>query len=461
MAKVLGPALSLSASGSIKKKITFQKTPSGHKVYFDRSRRGIISAVQSARRVLFGSCIAQWKALTSGQKERWEQSTKHLPMNGYNYFMKECLAVQVAPVVLWPYRIKVTVLATKVDADLTDYPVYVDLSNLPAGFHSHVNQTDARDIRVTTSDGETEVPREVVSYMSATDTGELHFKGTVANAMDTIFYVYYGNPNASEPALDAVNGAEKVWDSKYKLVAHLKDATPSTIVDSTSNHADGSKKGANEPIEGTGKIGKGQSFDGIHDFIEIPDNANFDIQTDESVTIEAWVNIINKGLSGGDNYQYFIGKPHAPDQSYGWYMYTEVNGYLRFLLKDDGGIQVYVTDNLSLWGKGLVSVVATRNVTDDKLHLYVNGLEAIAAVTDTTTQAVTPTGGLDMGFLSQPVPSMVRFVKGVMDELRFSKSTSGPRVDGYISTTYNNQSSPSTFYVIGGEEAAGPVNFNP
>ena len=56
----------------------------------------------------------------------------------------------------WPYRVKVTTLAVKVDADLVAFPVYVDLNGLPAGFHSNVNQTDARDIRVTTSDGTTE-----------------------------------------------------------------------------------------------------------------------------------------------------------------------------------------------------------------------------------------------------------------------------------------------------------------
>jgi len=78
----------------------------------------------------------------------------------------------------WLRRVKVTILASKVDGDLTDYPVYVDLSKLPSDFHTYCNQTDARDIRVTKQDGVTELPREVVFYDSATDTGELHFKYT-------------------------------------------------------------------------------------------------------------------------------------------------------------------------------------------------------------------------------------------------------------------------------------------
>ena len=72
----------------------------------------------------------------------------------------------------WPYRVSVTVPSTSVSSDLTDYPVYLDLSLLPAGFHANCNQTDARDIRITKSDGTTRVPVEIVSYTAASDTGE-------------------------------------------------------------------------------------------------------------------------------------------------------------------------------------------------------------------------------------------------------------------------------------------------
>ena len=57
----------------------------------------------------------------------------------------------------WLYRIKLTIQASKVDADLTDYPIYVDLSNLPSDFHNNV-KSDGGDIRVTKADGVTELP---------------------------------------------------------------------------------------------------------------------------------------------------------------------------------------------------------------------------------------------------------------------------------------------------------------
>lgn len=75
----------------------------------------------------------------------------------------------------WTYRVSVTVQSSQVDADLTDFPVYVDLSDLPAGFHTNV-KSDGGDIRVTKSDGTTEVAREVVFYNATDDTGELRRK---------------------------------------------------------------------------------------------------------------------------------------------------------------------------------------------------------------------------------------------------------------------------------------------
>ena len=93
----------------------------------------------------------------------------------------------------WGFRVKVTVQNAQVPADATDFPVYVSLSGLPGGFHEHVNQTDARDIRVTKADGTTEIPREVVFYDSSLDTGELHVQGDLLGASDVDFYLYYGN----------------------------------------------------------------------------------------------------------------------------------------------------------------------------------------------------------------------------------------------------------------------------
>jgi hypothetical protein len=73
------------------------------------------------------------------------------------------------------------------------------------------------------------------------------------------------------------------------MVQHLIDYDTSHIKDSTSNNNNGTKKGANEPIEADGKIAKGQSFDGSNDYINC-EAINF-IGADKKFTVEAWVNV--------------------------------------------------------------------------------------------------------------------------------------------------------------------------
>ena len=81
---------------------------------------------------------------------------------------------------------------------------------------------------------------------------------------------------------------ENVWDSNYKSVHHMNDATTSTILDSTSNY-DGVKKAANEPVEATGKVGQGQDFDG-DEYID----TGILINTDNDFTISGITKVTDK-----------------------------------------------------------------------------------------------------------------------------------------------------------------------
>ena len=77
----------------------------------------------------------------------------------------------------WDHRVEVVIQASKVDANLTDYPVFVDLSDLPAGFFASV-QSGGGDIRVTQSDGVTQQAREIVVINTGSSTGIAHFKAS-------------------------------------------------------------------------------------------------------------------------------------------------------------------------------------------------------------------------------------------------------------------------------------------
>src|SRR5690606_38973349 len=151
---------------------------------------------------------------------------------------------------------------------------YVDLSDLPSEFWTNV-QSDCDDVRITTSDETTEVPREIVSCDGDTDTGELHFKApSLANATDTTFYIYYGNSSATDYATDATYGAENVWSNGYAGVWHLEEdpgGTAPQIVDSTGNGNDGTSEGEMGSDDLTeGQVAKALDFDGSDDYINVP-----------------------------------------------------------------------------------------------------------------------------------------------------------------------------------------------
>lgn len=114
------------------------------------------------------------------------------------------------------YYVEITIASGEVASDLTDYPVYVDLSGMPAGFWSHVN-SDGGDIRVMATDGTTSIPMDLVWIDYDAQEGSLFFKRTVASGSDTVVRVYYGATGLDRlPATDTY-GRNAVW-SDYDVV---------------------------------------------------------------------------------------------------------------------------------------------------------------------------------------------------------------------------------------------------
>ena len=172
-------------------------------------------------------------------------------------------------------RIRCVIPASKVDGDLTNFPVLISLSS-SSGIGSEdltyvFDENGGEDLKVavTTSDGVTQCPVEVVSWDSGGETAELWTKlPSISSTVDTVFYFYFDDNIADNSSYVGVTGsaiAETVWDANFKLVCHMEDnPDTSSVMDSTSNDNDGAKKAANEPVEVTGKIGKAQDFDGTH-----------------------------------------------------------------------------------------------------------------------------------------------------------------------------------------------------
>ena len=232
----------------------------------------------------------------------------------------------------WDKRIKLIVDQTKIDtANLTWIPVTVFLTST-AGEEVFVElTTDAEYLKVafTKADGTTELKGEMELFDVSEELGIFHVSGdgwVITHDADTDFYMYYDKDHADNTdnigAINTAAGAA-VWDGNFKLVTHMVDATTSTVLDSTSNNNDGTKLGANEPIEATAKVGQGQDFDGVDDYISVTDSASLDITT--AITFECLVNFDAVNI-----YQEILTKRDydIPDMSYGFR--TDNNGLLSF-----------------------------------------------------------------------------------------------------------------------------------
>ena len=125
----------------------------------------------------------------------------------------------------WDYRVSITIQNSQVDSTLTDFPVYVDLADMPAGFFTHAKAggVDIRVSKTTLIGGESELAREVVFATLGSSIGELHFKADFLNSSaDTTFFLYYGNSSYVEYVDTAEFGRNNVWSDRV-LVHHLNN----------------------------------------------------------------------------------------------------------------------------------------------------------------------------------------------------------------------------------------------
>jgi hypothetical protein len=287
-----------------------------------------------------------------------------------------------------------------------------------------------------------------VFYDSASDTGELHFKGNVDGDTDTDFYIYYGNASATEPARDATYGLENVWNSNYKGVWHLQEAVnvdTDGYKDSTSNdnHGTGSSMAITAPA---GKLaGKGQAFDGVVDYIEAVENGSLNVGGE--LTLSFWFDV--DGLGGDTVFQRAVSKGQSTttDGGYGVFVSDTSNPIdigLRFI--DSGNTSRDARDTaVTNYNDGAYHAVhATYSDAGDVAKLYVDKVEeASTAITGSLTVRTT----VDPLRIGDAVD--IRHFNGKIDEVRVLATALAAT---WISTEHNNQLDTSTFFTIGAQE---------
>jgi biopolymer transport protein ExbB len=177
----------------------------------------------------------------------------------------------------WTFRRKVTLTPADLDEALTNVPVLVRLDETRIDAASM--QPAAEDLRFVASDHTTPLSYEIERW-NAEDTSFVWIAlPTIppAGSEPVEIWMYYGN----EAAADA-QSPEIVWADAFISVHHLDDHT-----DSTGSGHEGF--GDHPPTPAAGQIGRGGRFNGIEDYLELPNESDFALST--AVTVEAWLRV--------------------------------------------------------------------------------------------------------------------------------------------------------------------------
>jgi MSHA biogenesis protein MshQ len=341
----------------------------------------------------------------------------------------------------WSYRKRITVAASAVVEDLTQFPLSIVLDN-DAAIFAHA-RSDGHDLRFTLGDGRTTVPFDVelfdpaAGYLDAWVTPAM-----VSATSDTTLYVYYGNLSAA-----AAEDEAGTYGNAFRAVWHMSEvpAVAATLLDTTpSNHAGTFNGGMTATASVAGTSGHALDFDGVDDYISVPDAPSLRF-ADEPFSIDAWVfmrdasafKIYAKGVTRPGIEYYFRTGGEADDDLI-IRSYDAQGDYIGRLYS--AGMTPYENQ----W----VHVAATYDgsATNAGFALYVNGnrVDDQDGALNVYDGALASTSAVDIGrYLAGG------FADGMIDELRVSAVV---RTPGWLLTSFRNWDSRDTFYAVGAEE---------
>jgi len=338
-----------------------------------------------------------------------------------------------------PYRKRIGIPSANIAETLHNFPVYVDLADLGTDFFTNTN---CADIKVTTSNGTTEVPREIVSCSTAGNTGELHFLAPEISATsDTDFYIYYGSGGSDYAVTDPL-GAQAVW-ADYAFVSHDGGG-----LNSVNSQSGGTSGGVVVENENNGILGKATTYDGVDDYTYV------DLIPPSEHTITTFVKM---KTSPGNFYD---------------------NGFNRYTVYTTGDSSDLATTK---WSPGSLMAFDTVRTHDARVNKYSNMDYSGDLNWHYLGQRVDVSGNLATVFDGNvrndavltawnpsfsPTPNnRVVFganlngtfpLHGSLDEIRLSSIA---RSSAWLSAEYANQSSPATFYVVTDVSSSGAVYF--
>lgn len=334
----------------------------------------------------------------------------------------------------WPYRKKITLTATHISGNQTNFPFLFRVSTPDTNFAANA-RTDGKDFIFTTSDGTTRTHHEIEFWQAG--SGCIWVKApTLTDDTSADFYVYYGE--GTDHSQDTEYKPSGVWNNNYLGVYHLTGAVIGGIKDSTRNikHA---KSAGGTPIYEyhSGPIGgKCVGFSNASsEYIFLP--RLFTNETNFS--IECWSYHIDSNTLQTPFGNFWTTGGYV---GFWWGMHTDDASDYQNAYIENGqqGGTFGGTVNKTRWIYWSFSQDTNSN------SIYIDGVYQTGK-----TPPTQPTWGKISGCIGADgdYSTPASFMNGYVDEIRLSNT---PRTAGYFKTTYSSMKAPTNFLTLYSQE---------
>ena len=297
---------------------------------------------------------------------------------------------------------------------LTNFPALVVLNSSRPGFAYRQLGLSGRDLRFSDT-ALNELNYEIEKW--DTNGNSYVWVQIPAFGSNTVIYAWWGNPAAAPPAC-TTNGA--TWGQDYLGVWHLAE-TNGVHRDSSPNRAVSRSVAATQQGTAPGVAGGCDYFNGLSDFVSLPD-----MGTNAQVTVECWVNL--PATPGGTDCGLVSSDPWT-----GGITHFKTSSTFQIKGAEYGGSTFNSSSNVVATNSWFYAAYTVSGGGSADLDLYLNGAWLGSASGSTANNLTDVNIAREYGG---------RYLNARVDEVRLS---SVPRSPNWLAATYQNIASNAVF----------------
>ena len=316
-----------------------------------------------------------------GRSDAWVRADYYSQMDKLVSYSAESLT-------RWDNRWRITVDESKVDSDLSSYPVLIHIGATSGTMGTDTRKVfdevgaSYRKIAFTLGGGCSQLLAEVDSWDNTAKEGFVWVRvPLLSGSANTTLYMYYDKDQADNTAFIGSTGSsvgEMVWDSGFQMVQHLTGASATAIDDASSHSNDVSSATGTPDYNQAGKDGKGVNFDhsaATEESLSVPDANGLDGWTGQA-TVEVLFKPNWLPTNTGDQ-EFIISKYTSASNQRSWYIQLYKAGtnnlQTQFYMSDDGSGYVHHSKTVSL-SSGTWYQLAWTFVPGGTAKVYLNGV---------------------------------------------------------------------------------------